>query len=168
MGRLASILLVFFSVCIFLLPIFPLQAQQDYNSNIKQEEPRIKDVRLNLSKDLPPFPKNGLLLFYSRQSDANYLVFYDRDGQELYFRYREDRFDRDAEKKLPFLRKGQAYRLKSPGTLLGILLGPFFGPTASKKFFPVQQHKPHLSNTQATLVFQFEGATDTSLDQLLF
>ena len=78
---------------------------------------RASNIRKQLKNNRSNIPKE-LRLRYERRT-TYYLIFYDLAGEAIYFRYRKDRFDDLALKRLPSFIKGQAYLLKA--TFIGIL-----------------------------------------------
>jgi hypothetical protein len=66
---------------------------------------RISDLT---KEDKNPFELN---LFY-RGTESDYVVFYDLDGIEAYFKYRRDKFDIIAEEKLVGLFQGHSYKVR--------------------------------------------------------
>jgi hypothetical protein len=89
-----------------------------------------KDNRILDYKSKKEFPEEWKLIYKSKEDD--YVIFYDIEGNELYFKYRRDKFDRDADYKISGLFKGQAYRIK--GTLIGSILR--FDVKLNKKIIP--------------------------------
>ena len=79
-----------------------------YEGLLRESDVRLFQFRdaLKERKQLPEF----LYLRY-RGREWNHVVFYDLDGKEALFRYRADRFDDLAERKIRDLLPGQVYRL---------------------------------------------------------
>ena len=79
-----------------------------YEGLLRESDMRLFQFRdaLKEQKPLPDF----LYLRY-RGREWNHVVFYDLDGREALFRYRTDRFDDLAERKISDLLPGQVYRL---------------------------------------------------------
>lgn len=138
---------VFFSI--FSYSLFAQVQEKSYDESWedwKENAFRIKDQRERISKGQAlPF----LILRYTGKK-KNKLAFYDLEGRESYYRYRRDRFDKLAEKKLPPLIKGEVYRVS------GAFLGLSFQNVFISKNSPQFQEK--IKNPDAVLVFQFQSA----------
>lgn len=91
-------------ILVFLLITFSLISQK-YEKDISTREKRILDF-----KKEKKFPDEWKLFYRGKESD--YVVFYDLDGNEVYFQYRKNELDREAERKLVGLFYGQAYRIR--------------------------------------------------------
>lgn len=87
-----------------------------YEGLLRESDMRLFQFRdaLKEQKPLPDF----LYLRY-RGREWNHVVFYDLDGKEALFRYRTDRFDDLAERKIRDLLPGQVYRL--PVKFVGLI-----------------------------------------------
>ncbi|MCA9809092.1 MAG: hypothetical protein KC473_02045 [Candidatus Dadabacteria bacterium] len=105
-------------------------------------------------------PPGELRLRYSGPR-GDYLSFYDLDGHEAYFRYREDRFDRRSERKLRELIPGQAYLVR--GSLTGLL---------TAEGVPISLTAPawrdELARGNVRLVFEYQGVRPLILDAILY
>ena len=123
---------------------------------IKEKDPRVKEQRKKIEEGQAPFP---FLSLRYKGKHANYLVFYDLGGEDIYYRYRIDMFDDLAEKRLPPLTRGQAYEVK--GSFLGLSLQNVFIPRDAKQF------KDKLRHPRAILVFQFQSLRPLALEKLL-
>ncbi|MCB1327318.1 MAG: hypothetical protein KDK35_18925, partial [Leptospiraceae bacterium] len=84
--------------------------------DLEESDLRLSGLTASLQEGATP--PGELRLRYSGPR-GDYLAFYDLDGHEGYFRYREDRFDRRSERKLRELIPGQAYLVR--GSLTGLL-----------------------------------------------
>ena len=124
--------------------------------DLKESDPRIKEQWERVKKGERPM--KTLPLRYSRKR-GNYLVFYDLEGEIIYYRYRVDTFDELAERRLPLLLEGQAYEVQ--GFLLGLLSKTVFIPKNADKF------KRKLEHSKAILVFQFESARSLAPKKLI-
>ena len=139
---------------------YSLAAQTEkkpYDGDLREGDRRIKDQREKIKTGQQPFAALRLRYAGKRKND---LVFYDLDGQSIYYRYRMDRFDDLAEKKLPLLTKGQAYRVR------GLFLGLSFQNIFIAKNSPQFQAK--LKDRNAILVFQFQSAEALLGERILF
>jgi hypothetical protein len=82
------LLLIVFS---FILSAEPLPPSEKYNGDISTKEKRIRDFKQEISDVSYSFPAQ-LKLFFKKTS-GDYAVFYDRNGDEVYYRYRKNKFD---------------------------------------------------------------------------
>lgn len=86
--------------------IFPIEK---YNGDISKKEKRIRDYKKEITNVSYTFPKE--LKLYYKKTYSDYAVFYDRNGDEVYYRYRKNKFDSESEKLLTGLFSGQSYRV---------------------------------------------------------
>ena len=98
-------------------------------------------------------------LRYSR-TYLNYAIFYDLRGREIYFRYREHRFDYRAERKLRGLIAGQAYELSVE--VEGLVANHRSYKAADEEFYDILRNKDNV------LVFRFIDAYPLRTEQILF
>lgn len=116
----------------------------------------MKQVRINLAQNKKA--PESLNLRYSR-THLDFAVFYDLNGHEIYYKYRQDRFDRRAQKKLASLIPGQSYKV------IGPYLGVWFG---NSLVVPSNtRHSEALKNDNAQLVFGFKHAIALRLNEIL-
>jgi hypothetical protein len=111
-----------------------------------------------LIKDSKSLPEIFRMRYSGTRDD--YLSFYDRDNVEMYFRYREDRFDADADKKIANLIPGQSYSVQ--GNFQGVLLRGRFYPVSHPEFVK------RLSDKNSIPVFLYKDASPLKPDQILF
>ena len=131
--------------------------KQAYSGKIKETEPRLSQLQ-TMIKLKQPIPKD-LTLLYSEKK-GNYLIFYDIEGRNAYYRYRRDRFDEQTEKKIPKpLIKGQSYRIK------GMLEGLLYKGKLLKKDSKIFIEK--LESTDSLLIFRFISAIPRYMENLL-
>lgn len=128
-----------------------------YEGDITEDDPRVDEVRANIVEGQAP--PQSLKLRYGG-ARGNYVSFYDIEGRVIYYRYREDRFDRRAERKIRGLVEGQAYRVE--GGLRGLLADEKFIARTDAVFPQL------LPDEDSILVFEFEGAYPLRIDQILF
>ncbi len=135
----------------------PAQAsEKPWEGDIAEADLRRKQiVDLIRQKQAPAVMK----LRYSR-TESDFLVFYDLEGKDIYFRYREDRFDLDAEEKIAHLSRGEAYEVSGP--FAGIMLYSVLYSDENPKFSEV------LDKPDSVPVFVFKGARPLRIDQILF
>ncbi len=151
---------------IFLFSFFSLVSNtllsEKYESDIAESEKRILDYKKE--GKIP----DEMKLFY-KGKEGDYIVFYDLDGQEIFYKYRRNRFDLDSETKLIGLHRGQAYRIK--GRFRGIFL--HFDPKEKKHIFPPQflfpdeLTKEQLENRHNKPAFVLESYESTALDEVI-
>ena len=128
-----------------------------YQGDIREKDPRVKDIRALIRKgNAAP---GAIRLRYSGRR-GNYAAFYDLEGKNIYYRFRDDRFDRRALRKLAHVIRGQAYLVR----------GPFLGVILRRKFFPTNapEYPKALADRNSILVFDFQGARPLRLEQILF
>jgi len=139
----------------------PSQAQK-YEKDISFKEKRVLEFKKEAKYT------DDWKLFY-KGKDTDYVVFYDLDGQEVYFKYRRDHLDREAENLIVGLFVGQAYRIK--GRFFGIILN--FDEKTKKNYHPPQiQKKAEISNENKFSpmnkpIFLLDSFESTSLDEVL-
>ncbi|MBK8395626.1 MAG: hypothetical protein IPL26_10335 [Leptospiraceae bacterium] len=104
------ILRYFFFILISLLFIAadPVPVEK-YKGDISEKEKRVRDYKKEITDVSYSFPQQ-LKLFY-KKTYSDYAVFYDLNGDEVYYRYRRNKFDSDGEKTLTGLFSGQTYRV---------------------------------------------------------
>ncbi len=148
-------------IFILLLLTLPLFSQK-YEKDISTKEKRISEYKKEGN-----FPEDWKLFYKTKESD--YIVFYDLDGNEVYFKYRRDALDREAEKKTVGLFIGQAYRIK--GKLLGIIL--YYHENDKKNYTPpiyvaIQEcSEENKKSPHNKLVYKFISFDSTSLDEVI-
>ena len=135
---------------------------QKYEKDISTTEKRINEF-----KKSGEYPEDWKLFYRGKESD--FVVFYDLDGTEIYFKYRRDHLDRESEKKTVGLFQGQAYRIK--GKFMGIL--QYFDEAEKKKFLPPvfilnqeisAENKKSVLNKLIYTLISFES---TALDEVI-
>lgn len=85
------------------------RAASTYRSSISLSEPRISDIKEALSSESPNFP-NSLKLFF-QELKGNYAIFYDWNGETVYYKYRINKFDKSKLKQVRKLSEGAAYEV---------------------------------------------------------
>ncbi|EKP04193.1 hypothetical protein LEP1GSC018_3251 [Leptospira kirschneri str. 2008720114] len=85
------------------------RAASTYRNSISLSEPRISDIKEALSSESPNFP-NSLKLFF-QELKGNYAIFYDWNGDTVYYKYRINKFDRSKLKQVRKLSEGAAYEV---------------------------------------------------------
>ncbi|MBX7059161.1 MAG: hypothetical protein K1X75_13930 [Leptospirales bacterium] len=128
-----------------------------YEGDIRENDPRLDEIRKAMQQGQTP-PASIRLRYSGVRGD--YLSFFDLDGREALFRYREDRFDRRAERRIAPIIAGQAYEVR--GNFLGLLAsGQWIDRNAA-------EFGGRLGIGDSTLVFEFVDARPLRLDQALF
>lgn len=97
------------TIAFFLIGADPIPVEK-YKGDISIKEKRIRDLKKEINQVSYSFPTE-LKLFY-KKTYSDYAIFYDRNGDEAYYRYRRNKFDSDGEKRLTGLFSGQSYRVK--------------------------------------------------------
>ena len=117
---------------IILLLLFPslLVAGSDI---ISVDEKRIEDYKKEIT-DTSGFPETFRLFYKGKQGD--YVVFYDLNGHDVFFRYRRNKFDYEAEKIILPLTEGSPFEIR--GEFLGMLVYSI----QNNKLIPVPTFKP--------------------------
>jgi len=152
---------IFISSCLTVLLFlsffsFPAFSQTPYD-DLKESDQRVYEIRDLIQKN-QPLPETFRMRYSGNK--GNYLSFYDRDGNEIYFQYRIDRWDHDAEKKINHLIPGQAYEIS--GSMKGITLENRYYSSSHPDFLKL------LPNKSAIIVMEFQAATPLKPDQILF
>ncbi|WP_338063530.1 LIC_11959 family protein [Leptospira adleri] len=102
---------VLFFICIF--GTFAQEVQRaaaTYRSSISFDEKRIADIKESLTTQSPDFPETIKLFF--QELKGNYAVFYDWNGETVYYKYRINKFDKSRSKMVRKLAEGAAYEVK--------------------------------------------------------
>ncbi|TGL95505.1 hypothetical protein EHQ76_16490 [Leptospira barantonii] len=86
------------------------RAAATYRSSISYSEPRVADVKESLSASSPNFPDSFKLFF--QELKGNYAVFYDWNGETVYYRYRINKFDKSKARQVRKLAEGAAYEVR--------------------------------------------------------
>lgn len=134
----------------------PLQNGK-YAGDVRENDPRVFEIRKGLLGGTTA--PAALRLRYSGRR-GNYAAFYDLDGVQLYYRFRNDRFDLRSLRKLGFLVPGQAYLVR--GGFLGVWFEGKLIVTSEAVF------GGFLKDENSTLTFEFQGASPLRVEQILF
>jgi hypothetical protein len=152
----------------FLLLIFPyLLLSNKLFSQRFEKDISFKEKRVLEYKKESTYPTDWKLFYKGK--DTDYVVFYDLDGQEVYFKYRKDHLDREAERNIQGLFVGQAYRIK--GRAWGILL--YYDEKLKKNFHPpIIQKNSDISpenkfSSQNKPILILDSFESTALDEVL-
>lgn len=86
------------------------RAAAAYRNSISLSEPRISDIKESLSSESPDFP-NSFKLFF-QELKGNYAIFYDWNGEIVYYKYRINKFDKSRLRQVRKLSEGAAYEVR--------------------------------------------------------
>ncbi|PJZ29682.1 LIC_11959 family protein [Leptospira kmetyi] len=86
------------------------RAAATYRSSISYSEPRVADLKESLSSSSPNFPDSIKLFF--QELKGNYAVFYDWNGETVYYKYRINKFDKSRARQVRKLAEGAAYEVR--------------------------------------------------------
>ncbi len=86
------------------------RAAATYRNSISLSEPRISDIKESLSSESPDFP-NSFKLFF-QELKGNYAIFYDWNGETVYYKYRINKFDKSKLRQVRKLSEGAAYEVR--------------------------------------------------------
>jgi hypothetical protein len=142
---------------------------RDTHRSLSPEEPRIKDFKNNLTEENPNFPEEMHLVFQELAGD--FAIFYDLDGKTAQFRYRRNKWDREAMESVHNLLSGRTYRLK--GKFLGILYYPSNMENrrlATSVFFPDGENLTIVEkkDPQSIPVYQLVSYDESYSDSIIF
>lgn len=132
-------------------------ARDTFEDDIRETDPRVEEIRARVAAG-EAAPAEIRLRYSGKRGD--FLAFYDIEGREVFFRYREDRFDRRAERRIADLIEGQAYRVK--GRFVGVLLNSQWIAREAPEYAAAIQ------NPDCVLAYEYESAYPLRADQILF
>ncbi|EMO54293.1 LIC_11959 family protein [Leptospira noguchii] len=104
--------ILYFSFFLFNISTLSIFAQEvhraasTYRNSIPLSEPRISDIKESLSSESP----NSLKLFF-QELKGNYAIFYDWNGETVYYKYRINKFDKSKLRQVRKLSEGAAYEV---------------------------------------------------------
>lgn len=133
------------------------EPRRPYEGDIRESDPRLDEIKQKLRRGEAP-PGEIRLRYGGTRGD--HAMFYDLVGRQLYFRYREDRFDRRGDRKVKGLIEGQAYLVS--GAYRGARLGEVVSPPGSPNYNSL------LENEDSTLEYDFGAAVPLRMEQILF
>ncbi|TGL46460.1 hypothetical protein EHQ61_17070 [Leptospira wolffii] len=136
-------------------------AGNTYRGTIPLKEARTLDIKEGLTQSKPDFPEN-LKLFY-QGIQGNYAVFYDWNGHMVYYRYRENKFDRRLRKYVSRLAGGAPYEVS--GEYLGLLI--FENNTIQKFKKKGEETLEEKKGKQSVPVFQLKQYKELILEEIL-
>ncbi|MCE9599216.1 MAG: hypothetical protein K8S54_14735 [Spirochaetia bacterium] len=149
-------LLAMFATFAFSLPRLLAQEKEGpYEGDIHESDLRRKELIERIKKNEIPA---SIRLRYSRK-EGDFLEFYDLEGKAIYYKYREDRFDRDSDARVLFLISGSAYEVT--GKFLGFYhLSRLYSPESP-------EFAERLADPDSIPVFLFNAARPLRTDQIL-
>lgn len=153
-------------VFIFFYSFILLRAEK-YPGPLVPTEKRVQDLKSHLSKNKQDGTE--INLFYKGKY-SDYVIFYDLSGEEVFYKYRRNKFDKRAEKKIDSLVPGYAYKVK------GLFSGMFVYKDNEKKklnSIPTLVSKDKVEEEKILeknniLVFIFLSAKPLFLEQLIY
>ncbi len=129
-----------------------------YEGEIRESDIREREIRQSMMRgEAPPVT---LRLRFRGERLWIYLAFYDLEGREIWFYYREDRFDDRGKKKIRNLVKGAAYEVK------GEYMGLYGRDRLIAPGDPLYQEA--LADSDSRLVYRYTGSLPLKLEQILF
>ena len=130
-----------------------------YEGDLKQADLRVNELKQMIvnGTTLPA----AINLRYQGIDHYIYLQFYDIEGNIVFFRFRDDRWDDLAMKKVEQLMEGSAYHVE------GSLVGVYFQSQLYDRLDP-QLPKILAGKDHWIPVFEFSRATSIRIDQILF
>lgn len=158
MKILKFIIRVLVLILISLHPATLLRAQADekFAGDIREQDLRVSEI-LNGLRDGQAAPTTIRLRYSGTRGD--YLAFYDYVGREIYYRYRRNRFDDRAERKIQWLIAGQAYAVQ--GDYTGIMsVGVFYSRNDDR-------YREILGEPDIMPVYNYQGAQPLRLEQII-
>ena len=161
----------------------PIFSTEKFQYDISKNEKRIKEYKSEIKELNSELPEELKLFFKYLKND--YAVFYDWNGEEVFFKYRKNKFDTNSYEKTLGLYSGQSYRVK--GKFIGIasfrdkktnlyLQFPiFYFKTISNKndtFDTVYDFKElsldQLKDKDSILVYELNSFESTAIDELIY
>ncbi|ASV06100.1 hypothetical protein B2G47_09050 [Leptospira interrogans serovar Canicola] len=138
------------------------RAASTYRSSISLSEPRISDIKESLSSESPNFP-NSLKHFF-QELKGNYAIFYDWNGETVYYKYRINKFDKSKLKQVRKLSEGAAYEVN--GLWEGLIVFQASTVPLFKKASEISlEEKKEKSSIP---VFDLVEFKELSLDEILY
>nr|WP_245667243.1 hypothetical protein [Leptospira tipperaryensis] len=86
------------------------RAAATYRSSISFDEKRVADIKESLTTESSNFPETIKLFF--QELKGNYAVFYDWNGETVYYKYRINKFDKSRARMVRKLAEGAAYEVR--------------------------------------------------------
>nr|WP_246052933.1 hypothetical protein [Leptospira semungkisensis] len=137
-------------------------AGNTYRGTIPLQEPRALDIKDKLSDSSPDFPVDLKLFFQGLQ--GNYAVFYDWNGHTVYYKYRDNKFDRRLRKYVSRLAGGAPYEVS--GEYQGVIV--FENKTISRFKKKGEDTIADRKEKQSIPVFQLTKYRELILEEIIF
>lgn len=134
--------------------------EKPYRGLITEDDPRVVDIIRNIEKNLPP--EKSYRLRFSRIEEWIFLVFYDLDGREIFYKFRDSRWDDRPMKVASTLFEGRAYQVQ--GEWIGIYFQGRFYNQSSKRFSELVSQLAR--NNNIIPVFSFDSVHPLILDKI--
>ncbi|EMS89022.1 LIC_11959 family protein [Leptospira noguchii] len=138
------------------------RAASTYRSSISLSEPRISDIKESLSSESPNFP-NSLKLFF-QELKGNYAIFYDWNGETVYYKYRINKFDKSKLRQVRKLSEGAAYEIN--GRWEGLIVFPVSTVPLFKKASEISLEEK--KDKFSIPVFDLVEFKELALDEILY
>lgn len=170
-------------ILIYLLILISIHPVEKFHHDISKSDKRIREYKKETKGTELSLPEELKLFF--KELKADYAVFYDWNGDEVFYRYRRNKFDFESEKKVIGLFQGQSYRVK--GIFLGIasfrdletkqiLHSPqFYLKKDSENFWSFDRiesfdfvKEEDIKDKNSILVLKLNGFETTSVDELIY
>ncbi len=133
------------------------QERPAYEGDIRESDPRLAEIKKSLAAGQMA-PASLRLRYAGPRGD--FLAFYDLEGREILYQFRDDRFDDRGDAALQTLIAGQAYEVT--GSFLGVILKNHVSRPGDPDY------AGFLQAADSTLVYRFQGVIPLRIEQILF
>lgn len=133
------------------------QERPAYEGDIRESDPRLEEIKKALAAGQSA-PASLRLRYAGPRGD--FLAFYDLEGREILYQFRDDRFDDRGDAALQSLVAGQAYEVS--GNFLGVFFKNHLARTGDADYSAA------LLVPDSTIVYRFQGVVPLRLEQILF
>ncbi|ASV10588.1 LIC_11959 family protein [Leptospira santarosai] len=138
------------------------RAAATYRSSISYSEPRVSDLKESLSASSPEFPDSIKLFF--QELKGNYAIFYDWNGETVYYKYRINKFDKSRLRQVRKLSEGAAYEVR--GRWEGMIV---FQVSTVPLFKKASEITPEEKKEKFAIpVFDLVGFRELTLDEIIY
>lgn len=137
-------------------------AGNTYRGTITLQDPRALDIKEALSDSSPNYPET-IKLYYQGLKE-NYAIFYDWNGHTVYYKYRENKFDRRLRKYVSRLAAGAPYEVT--GEYQGVLV--FENKTIRRFKKKGEDTLADKKEKQSIPVFQLVKYRELILEEIIF
>lgn len=162
---LRSLFFGFFPFIIFIFLNIGLQAEpagSTYRGTISLKEKRALDIKEALTDGNPDYPPTMKLFYQGLQ--GNFAIFYDWNGHTVYYKYRENKFDRRLRKYVSRLAGGAPYEVS--GEYLGSFI--YENNTIQKFRKKGEDRLEDRKAKQSIPVFQLKEYKELILEDILY